>query len=167
MHTIAITCQLILLAYHQVTTYVDLFPFNGVRNYTFQEKLAEGGVNLLLMGLAPIGFGARIRGLMIYGVIYYFVLFAIELIIWWIPFFTAPRGRWRAIYNRLLAIATSNFDSGDTLSHWVDIHQRLHSQTITILPRRDGRPAPNVEHMILHALTLLTAIVTLLAWRTA
>ncbi len=34
-------CQLALLLYHQLTPLVDLFPFNGSRNYTWKEKLAE------------------------------------------------------------------------------------------------------------------------------
>ena len=163
----AIICQLALLAYHQVTTFFDFFPFNGARNYTIQEKLAEGGSNGILMTLAPVGFVFHIRGLMNYGVVYYFILFAIELIIWWIPYLTAPSGRWRSIYNRLLSVATSNFEKGDTLTHWYNIYRRLHSGTITFLPVRGDRPVPNLEHTILHAWTFITAIVTVVAWRGA
>jgi hypothetical protein len=108
-------CQLALLVYHQVTTLFDFYPFNGSRNYARHEKLAEAGVNGVLMSLPPIGFGFHIRGLMTFGVVYYFVLFSVELIIWWVPYLTEPAGRWRVIYNRLLACATSNFEKGDTL----------------------------------------------------
>lgn len=162
----AIICQLVLLAYHQVTTLFDFFPFNGARNYTKKEKLAEGGSNLILMSLAPIGLGFHIRGLMTFGVVYYFILFAIELIIWWIPYLTVPAGKWREIYNRLLSFATSDFEKGDTLTHWYDAYRRLHSKTITFLPVRAGRPVPNLEHTILHAWTLITALVTAIAWST-
>ena len=58
-------CQLALLVYHQLTTLLDFFPFNGSRHY----KRKAGG-NGILMSLAPIGFGFHIRGLMINGVIY-------------------------------------------------------------------------------------------------
>jgi hypothetical protein len=153
-------CQVALLAYHQVTTLVDFFPFNGARNYTRNEKLAECGVNGLLMGLPPIGFAFHIPALMGFGVVYYFVLFGIELLIWWVPYLTTPTGRWRVVYNRLLAIATSDFQSGDTLARWQDVHSRLHRGTITLLPRREERPVPNLEHTILHLWTLITAIVT-------
>jgi hypothetical protein len=34
-----------------------------------------------------------------------------------------------------------------------------------VVPRRGNHPAPNLEHMILMGLTLITAIVTLLAFR--
>jgi hypothetical protein len=73
-----------------VTTLVDLQPFNGVRFYTRRERLAEAGVNLVLMGLAPIGYAFQLHGLMLYGAIYYIVLFAFEIVIWWIPYFTVP-----------------------------------------------------------------------------
>ena len=157
---IPICCQLALLVYHQVTTLFDFYPFNGSRNYTRKEKLAEAGSNGVLMSLAPIGFGFHIKGLMNFGVVYYFVLFAVEIIIWWIPYLTVPSGRWRGIYNRLLACATSNFNAGDTLEHWKGIYRRLHFGTITILPPRDDRPVPNLEHTILHVWTLVTALVT-------
>jgi hypothetical protein len=163
----AIICQLVLLAYHQITTLFDFFPFNGARNYSRKERLAEVGGNFILMILAPIGFGFHIRGLMIYGVVYYFFLFAIELIIWWIPYFTVPTGRWRDIYNRVLSYATSNFEKGDKLTHWCNIHKRVHGGTITFLPVRGDRPVPNLEHTILHAWTFITAIVTAVAWHTA
>ena len=164
MIRLAIICQIILLVYHQLKTHFDFFPFNGARNYSIKEKLAEGGSNFILMIPAPIGFCFQIHGLMIYGVIYYYFLFAAELIIWWIPYFTVPTGRWRVIYNRLLSCTTSNFERGDTLIRWCDIHRRLHSGTITFLPFRDDRPTPNLEHTILHVWTFITAIITTIAW---
>ncbi len=163
----AVLCQLLLLVYHQVTTLVDLHPFNGTRNSTRRERLTEAGVNAVLMGLAPIGFAFRIHGLMLFGVCYYFALFFAELVIWWIPYFTVPAGRWRTVYNRLLSLATSNFEPGDTLDHWRKIHTRLHRDTLTWLPVRAGRIVPNVEHTLLHALTLATAFITLGAYRSA
>src|SRR5258708_34015436 len=115
IESIALICQLVLLGYHQVTTLFDFFPFNGARHLEPRERWAECGVNGLLMILPPIGFGFRVRWLMTFGLIYYFILFAIELIIWWVPYLATPSGRWRSIYNRLLSCANSNFDKGDTL----------------------------------------------------
>jgi hypothetical protein len=152
-------CQLALLAYHQVTTLVDFFPFNGARNYTRRERLLECGVNGVMMSLPPIGFGFDIRGLMVFGVVYYFILFAAEVLIWWIPYL-APPVRWRGLYSFLLALATSDYQQADPLAHWREVYGRLHQGTITLLPARGDRPVPNLEHTILHAWTLLTAIVT-------
>src|SRR5882762_1821967 len=106
----ALLIQIVLLIYHQLTTWLDLHPFNGARHYSRKEQFAEAGVNAFLMSLAPIGFAFQVRGLMTFGVVYYFVLFAIELLIWWIPYLTVPAGRWRSIYNLLLSLATSNFE---------------------------------------------------------
>src|SRR3954469_8443201 len=107
--------QIVLLVYHQLTTWFDLYPFNGARYYSRKEQLAEAGVNGLLMSLAPIGFAFHVKGLMTFGVIYYFVLFGIELIIWWVPYLVVPAGRWRSWYNLLLSLATSSFEKGDAL----------------------------------------------------
>jgi len=160
----ALTAQIILLTYHQFTTWCDLYPFNGVRHYSRSEQFAEAGTNAVLMSLAPVGFAFHLTPLMRYGVFYYFILFAIELLIWWVPYLFIPLGRWRLVYNRLLAFATSSFGPGDTLDRWIAVHQRLHADTISLLPRRPGRPTPNLEHSILHAWTLLTAIFTLSAF---
>jgi len=157
--------QLGLLTYHQITTWFDFYPFNGVRGYSTKEKIAEVGSNAVLMSLAPIGFGFHVRALMTFGVVYYFVLFAAELIIWWVPYFTVPSGRWRSVYNRLLSLATSNFEPGDTLEHWKVIYRRLHRGTITFLPARGDRPVPNLEHTIMHTWTLVTAVITVIGYR--
>jgi hypothetical protein len=54
--TSIVAIQLILLVYHQITTWFDFYPFDGVRNYSRKEKIAEACSNALLMSLAPIGF---------------------------------------------------------------------------------------------------------------
>lgn len=159
----ALICQLLLLAYHQATTYFDLFPFNGARRYESHERWAEMGSNAIFMGLAPIGFAFGIRALQVYGAYYYFVLFLFELIIWWVPYFFEPQGKWRRLYNIALSLGTSHFQPGDTLSHWLKVHQRLHSGTLSIIPARRDRIVPNFEHMLLHAWTLVTGLISFAA----
>lgn len=160
----ALFCQLLLLAYHQITTLVDLHPFNGVQNASRGERFAEAGVNAVLMGLAPLGFALGIRGLMLYGVVYYFVLLFFEVVIWWIPYLTAPSGRWLGVYNFLLSVATTSFGQRDALADWAERHVRLHSRTITPWPPGRGPVLPNLEHTILHAWTVVTAITTLIGF---
>jgi hypothetical protein len=116
------------------------------------------------MSLAPIGFALNVHGLMVYGVVYYWFLLVAELIIWWIPYLVVPTGPWRSIYNASLACVTSDFGGGDTLTRWYEAYKRLHTGTVMLLPRREGRPAPNVEHTILHVWTFVTAIVTTFGW---
>ena len=115
----ALACQIALLLYHQITTLVDLHPFNGVRFYSGRERLTEAGTNLVLMGLAPIGYAFQFHGLMLYGAIYYVVLFIVEIIIWWVPYFTLPTGKWRRAYNVALSRRPPAFSSGANWSPWL------------------------------------------------
>ena len=73
--------------------------------------------------------------------------FAVEIVIWWIPYFTIPSGPWRRGYNVALAWATSNFEKGDTLERWILVHRRIHSGTLTLVKRREGRITPNLERL--------------------
>jgi hypothetical protein len=136
----AIGLQVVLLLYHQITTQLDLFPFNGARFCTWQEKALECTVNGVLMSLAPVGFAFGIRAMMWFGVVYYLVLFAEELRVWWVPYLFGSTARWKSVYDR------------------------MHSATIKVLPARGDNPVPNLEHTILHALTAITASVTLLTF---
>ena len=163
----ALACQLILLGYHQATTLVDLHPYNGVRFSSGRERHIEAAVNGILMCLGPVGYAFRLHGLMLYGAIYYFVLFAVEVVIWWIPYFTAPAGKWRSAYNFLLACVTAGFEPGDALDRWLGVHKRVHGSTLFVLPMRSGRIVPNLEHMLLHGWTLITAFATLSAYLTS
>jgi hypothetical protein len=160
----ALACQVVLLFYHQITTLVDLYPFNGARFYSGREHLAEAGINVVLMSLAPIGYAFQFRGLMLYGAVYYVVLLIVEIIIWWVPYFTLPTGKWRRAYNVALSLATSNFARGDALNRWLAVHERIHAHTLFVLPRRAGRIVPNLEHVLLHFWTLVTALATLRAY---
>jgi len=150
--------------YHQITTLVDLYPFNGVRHHTGNERFTEAAVNAVLMLLPPIGFILRLRGLMLFGVVYYFILLFFELVIWWVPYFTDPPPTWRRFYNLALSLATSNFRKGDTLDTWASIHHRLHDGTITPLEPGKGPIRPNLEHIILHTWTIVTAVATTAAY---
>ena len=160
----SVVCQLLLLAYHQTTTLLDLHPFNGVRNAVRAERLVEAAVNAVLMALAPIGYIFGVHALQVYGVIYYFVLLFFEVVIWWIPYLADPSGRARRVYNVLLAVATMSYGERDALADWTRRHRRLHAGTVTPLPAGRGPITPNLEHMILHALTVLTAVVTAAAF---
>lgn len=137
----AICLQAALLLYHQATTWFDFFPFNGVRFYSRGETVGEAGVNLVLMGLPLAGSLLASPALLKFGVVYYFVLFAVECATWWGPYFLGASPKARETYDR------------------------IHARTIMVLPRRGANPVPNLEHLILMVLTLATAVVTLLVFR--
>jgi hypothetical protein len=137
----AVILQILLVVYHQVTTWLDLFPFNGVRFYSRREQVTEALVNFVLMGLPPVGFCFHVPSLMKFGVVYYFALLVIEGATWWAPYLFGASPK------------------------WAEMHARLHGQTVTIIPKRAGHPAPNLEHLILMLLTAATAFATLPAFR--
>jgi hypothetical protein len=139
----AIALQIVLLVYHQSTTLLDFFPFNGARFYSRGERIGEAGVNLVLMSLSPIGFVTRVPWMMGFGAAYYFVLLAVEIATWWVPYFFGASAKNREVYSR------------------------IHARTVQVLPQRGENPRPNLEHLILMCLTLATAIVTSMAYRVA
>ena len=48
---LAVMLQASLVLYHQTTTLLDFFPFNGARFYSARERLLEAGTNFVLMSL--------------------------------------------------------------------------------------------------------------------
>ncbi len=136
MQTLALSLQILLLAYHQATTLFDFYPFNAVRFYKPHEKYLEAALNFILMALAPAGFILGLRGLVAFSAVYYFALLGAECATWWAPYFFGPSPKWAEIYAR------------------------VQGNTITPLPRRGANPTPNLEHLILMALTLAAALAT-------
>lgn len=133
-------------AYFVVTTLVDFFPFNNVREAKRSEQLTEVAVNgpilalpaLLLVWASAAGLpvlayaGAAVELLALLG----------GLALWWLPYLTG------------LTVPWATAGTGET---WAALHARTYAKTITVLPRRGDAPRPNLEHMILHTLMLTAA----------
>ena len=136
MWAIALTLNIIHLAYHQVTSNFDFFPFNNIRNYTFKQRIAEVSVNLVTMGFPVVAMAIKDHTMI--GIACFFLGFVLcgEYLSWWKPYFFGATEKWKNIYNK------------------------IHKDTITILPPNKGNPVPNLEHSILHLLTLCTFIFT-------
>lgn len=144
---IAVTLQVVLLIYFGVSSMVSLFPFNGVRFRFTREgpaaRIAHYGdsvVNTVLMGIAPVGFILGRPSLMRFGIAYYLVFIAVQIPFWWIPYYVGPS------------------------SWWLDHYTKIHRETITVLPRRGNNPVPNLEHLALQCLVVLTTAATLIAY---
>jgi len=137
----AIALQAVLLAYHQVTTLFDFYPFNGIRGSSRRERMLEAATNFVFMAFPLVAFVLRRPGLMLGGVYTYCFILLGECATWWIPYFFGPSPKWLEIYSR------------------------VQGTTIMVLPRRGTNPVPNLEHLILMALTLATAAVTYLAYK--
>ncbi|WP_121353881.1 hypothetical protein [Flavisolibacter nicotianae] len=142
MLTVAVLFQGVLLLFHQVTTLFDFYPFNNVRQYTLKERLAECCVNGIIMAFPLAGFCLQIDWMTVTSLVIYPVLLLGEYLNWWRHYFFGPTEEWQQTYDRLFR------------------------HTIIVLPRIKDHPVPNLEHTLLHSLTLLTAIVTYIAYFT-
>jgi hypothetical protein len=138
---LAIALQVLLLAFHQVTTLFDFYPFNGVRFSRRQERRLEAAMNFCLMAPAPIGFILGSASLIRAGAAFYPILFACELATWFVPYCIGASPKWEEIYSR------------------------VQGRTIMVIPRRGNNPTPNLEHLILMVLTVATAWASIAAYR--
>jgi hypothetical protein len=131
----------ILLVYHQLTTWLPLFPWNDVELYTRKQLLLEAITNGLMMGTGVICLAMGNIGFChYYPLIYYPFLFLGEFIQWWIPYFSPS-----------FAKARVNFD-----------YDKLFARTIKLIPHQPGKRTPDGNHIVLHVLTLITILLVYL-----
>jgi len=138
MWTIALTLNIAHLVYHQVTSNFDFFPFNNIRNYTARQRIAEVSVNFITMGF-PVA-AIALKNHTFTGVACWFLGFLLcgEYLSWWKAYLFGASDKWKNIYTT------------------------IHKDTIRFLPAIKDNPVPNLEHCILHLLTLFTFIFTIL-----
>ncbi|HJW18292.1 hypothetical protein [Flavisolibacter ginsengisoli] len=142
MYFITLVTQLLLVAYHQATTLFDLYPFNNVRDYSVKERLTECLINGITMIMPFIGFYFHVAWMMMAAIIIYPALLIAEYFNWWQPYLFGASEPWQKVYDRLFR------------------------STIIVLPAVKKNPVPNLEHLILHGLTLITCIVTYISYFT-
>jgi hypothetical protein len=140
MWTIALVLNVIHLAYHQVTTHVDFFPFNNVRHYKRSERIAEVAVNGLTMGFPVVALLSRDHKLIACSCVVLGFLLVGEFLTWWPAYFLGTPG-W--------------------MKKWKEVYDRTHKHTIQCLPPIKDHPAPNLEHCVLFALSLAAFAATL------
>jgi hypothetical protein len=138
MWIFALSLNILHLAYHQITTQIDFYPFNNIRHYTLKERLLEVSINglfmifpvvaLLLDNSVMIQISCWILGSIIIG----------EFLSWWRHYFFGPTQSWQETYDRIF------------------------KDTIKVLPPIKDNPIPNLEHCILHSITILSFLTTLM-----
>jgi hypothetical protein len=138
MWAIALTLNILHVAYHQLTTNFDFFPFNNIRHYTMKQRIAEVSVNFITMGFPVLSL--LLDNHTMIGIACWFLGFLLcgEFLSWWKAYLFGGSEKWKNIYNK------------------------IHKDTITILPPIKDNPIPNLEHCILHVLTLATFVVTII-----
>jgi hypothetical protein len=152
MLTLAIILIFAAVAYFLVTTLVDLYPLNNVRDAKRSEQIVEVAMNARVMALPAILLGvAAATSLPVLG----YLAGVLELLVvlgglglWWMPYLFGVTVPWAT--------------AGAGVS-WSELHARTYAQTLIVLPRIGERPRPNLEHMVLHALILSAAVVIVIA----
>jgi hypothetical protein len=147
MLALALVLLLAAAGYFLVTTLVDLYPLNNVRDAKRSEQVTEILVNGPIMTLPAVLLGlAAAIGLPALG----YIAGALELLIalggltlWWMPY---------------LAGVTVPWATAGSGASWSELHARTYAHTLIVLPPIGDRPRPNLEHMILHGLILAAAV---------
>jgi hypothetical protein len=154
MENIAMIAALVVLiaaeAYFVATTLLDFFPFNNIRESTSSERRREVAVNspglvlpiILLCGSAA----AHLPVLALAAGALELVIGLGGVLLWWSPYLTGRSVPW----------ATAGTDES-----WRELHGRIYAKTLIVLPPIGGRPRPNVEHMILHALIIAGGVLAI------
>ena len=137
MNLITGSLALLLLIYHQITTWFPIFPWNDIANLSRKDILLEAGTNGLLMGL---GFVCMIHAntgfYHYYPLIYYPFLLSGEFFQWWLPFISADFSKSKV-----------NFE-----------YEERYSRTVKFIPHKAGKRTPDANHTVLHLLTIVTTI---------
>jgi len=141
LHIFTIVIALLLLIYHQLTTWLPLFPWNDVEKYSRKELMLEAGTNGLLMGLGVFCIIHSDTGFFhYYPLIYYPFLLSGEFFQWWLPYFSEKFSK-----------SKINFD-----------YERLFSRTTKLIPHKTGKKTPDANHIVLHLITSVAVILVYL-----
>jgi len=118
-----------MLAWFAVTNHVDLFPLNDL-------ELAGDQTTSTLSGAVPFGL-AMVTVLVFprwyvaaFWAVYSYVWLALQLQTWWVPYLF-----------------------GGARDHWA-----RYQRTIHVLPEIGGRMGPDLQHLVLEALSLIAAV---------
>jgi hypothetical protein len=144
----AISSQVALVLYWEITEYIDLFPWNDVATLNIHTQIRDSLVNDLPKLLFIYAFIKGIRWLMGLSIAFYALWLAAILNQWLIPYLfgLAPLGR------------------GISAEQHMQQYERLFSRTYKFLPAIDNHPIPDAQHVTLAVLSLITLIFVTVAF---
>lgn len=137
----AISLQILLFIYFEVTTLINLFPWNDLSKYSYRERLVEAGINGIIIIIGFALFVTKIKWLMVISVAFWFVFLFMQLMTWWMPYLTG---------KHLKQFPRELYDS----------HFR---ETLKILPPIKNHIIPDAQHNVLQILSLATFVVSLIS----
>jgi hypothetical protein len=136
----AVALQVLLLAYWLAMEVLDLFPWNDLASrpeqYDLRRIVAVNALSqLVFMGLFALG----LRPLAAISVVFYAGYLALQLWKWWPPYLFGADEAWQEKYAASFA------------------------RTLKLLPTHGNHLAPDVQHLVLHLITLATLLATAVA----
>lgn len=128
--------QVLLFFYFEMTTLINLFPWNDISKYSYKEKLFEATVNgiTIIIGLAL--FVTKIKLLMIISTAFWFVFLLMQLLTWWMPYLT---GKHLKQFPR-------------------ELYDTHFQKTIKALPPIKNHIIPDAQHNVLQMISLATFV---------
>ena len=100
LNAATLAVAILLLVYHQLTTWLPLFPWNDIANFSRKDTLLEACWNGLLMGIGILClFHSHTGGYKYYPLIYYPFLLSGEFMQWRLPYFSAEFAKSKHNFN--------------------------------------------------------------------
>lgn len=137
MHSLRLSfiCQIILLIYFQAVEWINLFPWNEVRNGNGQAGL-DITIGVIMAGAILATF-YRIRLAMSVAAALCAVWLWLQIDTWWLGYLRGASPAWQRTYSHFF------------------------SQTVQVLPRVDSHLPPDACHLVLQILVLMALATTL------
>jgi len=137
----AVFLQVLLLIYFELTTLINLYPWNDLSKYSYQERLLEATINGIIIVIGIILFVTKVKWLMVISVVLWFAFLFMQLLTWWMPYLTG---------KHLKQFPRSLYDT-----HF--------QETLKILPPIKNHCIPDAQHNVLQLLSLATFVISLMA----
>lgn len=137
----AIFSQILVFLYFEVTTLVNIYPWNDLSKYSKQEKIIEATVNGFIIILCLGLFITQIKWLMIISVVFWFVFLLMQLLTWWMPYLTGKH--------------LKQFSKAQYETHF--------KNTLKLLPPIKDHIIPDAQHNVLQIISLITFFVSAFA----
>lgn len=142
MFSLAIIFQILVFLYFEITTLVNVFPWNDLDKYTNRQKWIEGISNGIIL-LVCIGlFATKTSWGMGISLVFWVFFFIMQLLTWWMPYLTGKH--------------LKQFPKTLYESHF--------SRTVKLLPPIKNHIIPDAQHNVLQLLSLVTIIFSIAAF---
>jgi hypothetical protein len=127
---LALGLNIVHFLYHQAITWFDFRPFNSAFTFSKKDRIQES-ITFGLILISPIlALIFQIEWMLQGSAILLGTVLMLEYSKWWKPFF------------------------GEADDTWRKYHKKHYKDTLMLFKSKKSQPAPNLEHIILHLLSI-------------